>query len=501
METLKKIKSTDASPILKVSYDALYSSLKRLLPAEEMIFAEPKKGVDQIFWVHPEGGWQSFAEADPTLQGMIISQIVKHQSTIQSTLASQPNFKPLMDSLFTIPGEEFYYFKFTEGDGIDVMITGWGYKKPVVKAAGVGAISAPRTKKQRVVASFSSHGQKVPHYAFILHVKYLNNVLNKETDGNGEFLLAEQAVVGAEYMLEDPLTGKTFDLIVEEGKELYDYDITIEVEEKKPAEEQPETKEPEGEHVVEPKEPEVEKVVVPEVPKEPETEEPRPTEPEKPEEKTHEEEPHEEEKTDKPIVPSLRVIGADADAMDKFPVCISYEGQQRNFITDEQGIIQLPPMITGKTMTAEDGISHETRTSYLLEADRLEYTFQVPYKARQANRDILIRTEDVNGQPFSGKIAFCQEGRPTVLSKLDETGQCWLDNNDFLPGEDLIAKMTAAKAISTPVLPDVPFRLKSGEKEYLLSLRKPQRSKTLLEILLAILGFIFFLLAFILLIV
>ena len=71
METLKKVKATDVYQIAKVSYDALFSALKRLLPPEEMIFAESKKGYDQLFWVHPEGGWINYAEADESLQAQI----------------------------------------------------------------------------------------------------------------------------------------------------------------------------------------------------------------------------------------------------------------------------------------------------------------------------------------------------------------------------------------------------------------------------------------------
>lgn len=477
METLKVIKAYDAYQIFKVSYEALYSSLKRLLPSDQMIFAEPKKGVEQVFWVHSSTGWKSYIEADSSLQGLIKGEVLKHQVAIQSILASQPNIAPLLDAIFTIPGDEFYYFRISESEDLEVMITGWGYKKTIVKPVGPGAIPVPKSKTQRVVVSFSSSGQQVPNYSFVLQIKSLTKSLVRVTDEEGLFVLSDQASVGSEYQVYDPLTERSFDLLVEEGKERYDFDVTIETpivqgditENKDVNTEKPESPELKPESVDSP------------VKDDPEI--------------------HANAFTDNATVqiePTLRVIGSELQTMRGFPVIVSYEGQQWSLLTDEDGIIKLPVMTTGKTMSVEDGIMHNTSCTYLLECGQIEYIFQLPFTMHNGNRDILIRTEDENGLPFSGIIAFCQNNRSTVLAPLDESGQCWLDNNDFMSGEELIANTSAAKAISTPNLPNIPFRLKKEEIEYLLTLRQPRKSKNWLEMLSAVLAFIFFMLAYLL---
>jgi len=488
METLKKVKATDVYPIAKVSHDALYSSLRRLLPPEEMIFAETKKGYDQIFWVHPEGGWISYADADASLQTLIEDVVAKHREHARSLLSSQPNLQVLVDTIFTTPGNEFYFFRLSDSGDLQVLLSGWGFRKPVVKPVGPGTVHNTIEKKQRVVVSFSSHGEAVPHYEFLLHIPTMSRTLNKETDDEGLFVLAEQAPIGSQFQLEDPLTEQTFELKVEEGREFYDYDVTIL------------TNEPllEEEPLIEPE------PTIPEVP----TIEPEPKVPE-PEveanlpvaeiiEPADTEQEHQPELT---ISPILHVVGINDRSVPEFPIEIQYEGLTWHFITDKYGRINLPEMKAGHIMQATETIDRATTSSYKLQTDTPEYIFKIPYTNVSGNRDYLIRTEDHNGQPFSGQIVFRQLNKPTLLARLDDQGQCWLDQNNFLQNTDLEADLSSAQAISSPSLPKVTFQLHDDEKEYLLSLRKPEASKTWLEILLACLGFLFLVAAFILLIV
>ena len=510
METLKKVKATDVYQIAKVSYDALFSALKRLLPPEEMIFAESKKGYDQIFWVHPEGGWINYAEADESLQAQIEEAVAQHRERTRALLASQPNLQVLVDTIFTTPGNDFYYFRFSDSGDLQLMLSGWGFRKPVAKSIGHGTVHNTFEKKQRVVISFSSQGKPVPHYEFVLHIPALSRTLSKMTDDEGFFVLSDQAQIGSKYQLEDHLTEQVFDLVVEEGRERYDYDVTIETNEP-----QPEVKEPEPEPiisnpepvplvppVIEPEqepEPEPEPTPEPEPKPEPEPEpEPEPTPEPEPEPEPTPEPENPEPLTDSPIYPILHVIGTDEQSAPDFPIEVQYEGQAWHFVTDQNGRVQLPLMMTGHQMQVTEAIDHATTSSYILQADTLEYIFRIPFSSYTGSCDFLIRTEDHNGQPFSGQIAFHQANTPTLLARLDEKGQCWLDRNSFRLDTDIVADLSSAHAISSPSLPKVTFQLHEAEKEYLLSLRKPASSKTFLEILLALLALVFLFFLFIL---
>lgn len=487
METLKKVKATDVYQIAKVSHDALYSALKRLLPPEEMIFAETKKGYDQIFWVHPEGGWISYAQADASLQALIEDAVTQHRERARTQLSSQPNLQLLVDTLFTTPGKEFYYFRFSESGELQVLLSGWGFRKAMVKHVGPGTVHNSIEKKQRVVISFSSQGKAVPHYEFLLHIPAMSRTLNKATDDDGLFVLAEQALVGSKFQLEDPLTEQVFELEVEEGRERYDYDVTIETNDSHPEEDHLTETEP-----------------VPPVPPitnhEPEVKEPEPEVKEPGIEIANPDTTEQEPQDELPILPVLHVVGTNEQSVTEFPIEIQYEGQTWNFVTDQYGRIKLPEMKVDHIMLATEAIDHATTSSYQLQAETHEYLFHIPFSTVSGNRDYLIRTEDHNGRPFSGQITFRQSGKPTLLARLDELGQCWLDRNNFLPNTNLEADLSLAQAISSPSLPKVTFQLHDDEKEYLLSLRKPAPSKTWLEILLACLGFLFLLVAFILLI-
>ena len=507
METLKKVKATDVYQIAKVSYDALFSALKRLLPPEEMIFAESKKGYDQLFWVHPEGGWINYAEADESLQAQIEEAVAQHRERVRALLSSHPNLQVLVDTIFTTPGNDFYYFRLSDSGELQLMLSGWGFRRPVARSIGHGTVHNTFEKKQRVVISFSSQGKPVPHYEFVLHIPALSRTLNKMTDDEGLFVLTDQAQIGSKYQLEDHLTEQVFDLVVEEGRERYDYDVTIETNEP-----QPEVKEPEPEPIIpepeplipEPEpEPEPEPItpepLIPEPEPEPEPEPIIPTpEPEPEPEPTPEPEPNPEPLTESPILPILHVVGTDEQSAPDFPIEVQYEGQAWQFVTDQDGRVQLPEMKTGHQMQVTEAIDHSTTSSYLLQADTLEYVFRIPFSSYTGSCDFLILTEDHNGQPFSGQIAFHQANAPTLLVRLDEKGQCWLDRNSFLLDTDIVADLSSAHAFSSPSLPKVTFQLHEGEKEYLLSLRKPASSMTLLEIFLALLGLVFLFFLFIL---
>lgn len=502
METLKKVKATDVYQIAKVSYDALFSALKRLLPPEEMIFAESKKGYDQLFWVHPEGGWINYAEADESLQAQIEEAVAQHRERVRALLSSQPNLQVLVDTIFTTPGNDFYYFRLSDSGELQLMLSGWGFRRPVARSIGHGTVHNTFEKKQRVVISFSSQGKPVPHYEFVLHIPALSRTLSKMTDDEGFFVLSDQAQIGSKYQLEDHLTEQVFDLVVEEGRERYDYDVTIETNEP-----QPEVKEPEPEPLIpdpEPLTPEPEpepitpEPLIPEPEPEPEPIIPTPEPEPEPEPEPTPEPENPEPITESPILPILHVVGTDEISAPDFPIEVQYEGQTWHFVTDQDGRVQLPEMKTGHQMQVTEAIDHATTSSYLLQPDTLEYVFRIPFSSYTGSCDFLIRTEDHNGQPFSGQIAFHQANAPTLLVRLDEKGQCWLDRNSFLLDTDIVADLSSAHAFSSPSLPKVTFQLHEGEKEYLLSLRKPASSMTLLEIFLALLGLVFLFFLFIL---
>lgn len=481
METLKKVSSNEIYRVANISYDAMYDMLKKILPPEKMIFAQQKVGYSQIFWVHSESGWQSFETADADMRGLITAEIARQQIEICNLLSVQPSLSKMVDMLFTTPGDEYYFYRTNNQGTIDVLITGWGYKKPLRKIVDDASLHIDNTL-QKAVVQFVIDGKPVPNYNFSIVLGSLSPV-STSTDAEGRYLLAERAKIGCMYHIEDPLNGKTFDIEVKAGKELYICDVTPEI---VPEPALPPTPEPE-------QKPEVDPDPDPELHPEPESHPETVPEPET------EPDPQPEILVENPVWPVILVLDEEEKPVAGYPIEVGYDGRVQQYIANDLGRVALPQMLTMHTMVVTDAIDPKYTSEYQLQKDVQEYIFHVPFTSRDEEKDILIRTEDLQGQPFKGAIAFVQEGRPTIFSRLDDKGQCWLSEKSFATGTDLEANMTAARTQMEGVLPTFTFQLTDSEKEYLLTLKEPTKSQTWLEILLAVLAFLFFLVAFIIL--
>lgn len=429
MEILKTAGANDIYLVLKnVSYEAVYNALLRSLKPEDQIFAQLKKGVNELNWVHSDSGWRNYAQADMATRGLIHEALDQHKVSIRQTLQNVTILAAHIENILTTPSDDYFSYKIQPTGEIDVMISGWGYKKPLRTAVGEVVIETPTEKVQRVQIGFVEKGNLLPLRRFSI-VTPSGNTLDKCTSEDGLLLIGNKIPVGSELRVVDSVSKFEFVMLVKEGQEQYIFDVTI--------------PEPEpGPVISEPEEPEVPVMV-------------------------------------KPV---LQVEGNDGWHPCGFPIEFTYEGSRYNFLTDENGQIQLPELQTGKQMQVNDGIDHDNLQTFDIEKDKDLYIYHVPYSPRNGNMDIKVMTEDENGKPLDGNVCFKQDGRGNVWSKLDSEGVAWLDNNDFETGKDLKAQFVGGSRS----VPDVIFQLDPDEKEYLLSLGKPKGSKWWLELIVAI---------------
>ena len=224
MQILKRVGSTDVYPLIKnVSYSNIFDTLERSMPGYVNLFAEVRKGVNDINWFSPTDGWLSYAEADDVLRDLILSTVSQRVSEFRTAASSQPTLAGFVDDIVAVPGDEFYYYRFDEKGEIQVVITGWGYRKP--QRSSVGAFMGSAVPQvQSVSICFVCDGQRLPDRQFIIQTP--SRPISKSTGADGLYLLGDRITVGRTFSLQDVVTNQDFEIAVTKGQSIYELDLT-----------------------------------------------------------------------------------------------------------------------------------------------------------------------------------------------------------------------------------------------------------------------------------
>ncbi len=147
----------------------------------------------------------------------------------------------------------------------------------------------------------------------------------------------------------------------------------------------------------------------------------------------------------------------------KYPINVDYCDSETEYISDENGIIQLPEMEEGRLMKVIDSLCRENTSEYRLDSNQLEYIFYVNDDDRN---DIQITILDVEGNPFNcNKIHLRQEGQSTeLLLALDENGSTSFSKDTFLKNKELAVTILSDERKFDPIV----FTLEENEDEYTL---------------------------------
>lgn len=489
MEILKKASASDIYLVLQgVAYDAVYNALHRVLKPQDMIFAQIKKGVGVLNWVHPETGWQSYSEADASTRALIMGEIIAKQDMVLKEISSIPTLAKIADSLFMTPGDEYYFYRSTGLGEIEVLITGWGYKKPIRHEVKEIQMEIQEEQVQSVTIGFTADGMELPNNSFTITPPSSGKSQLKKTNENGEFFVGNRMPVGVSYIIADVETGKTFTLKVEKGKSHYIYDLSMpkaanETLEGK-NEEHPRFSLDETPEFLEPKETGKDLGM------------PYPDNDKKDTElMSQEPEPPKEVLTEITIDVILQVEGTDGWHPVRFPIDVTVNGLTARYLTDENGQIALPTLTAHHWVTegyaepavisieVNEALDHSCPAIYDLVPEQKTYLYQIPYSNRETRKDIVIRTEDEYGKPLEGNVCFKQEGHNNVWSMLDE-GVCYLNDDDFA----LEIPISIEFYGGTRSIPATSLKLSKEEHEYLLSLRSPKSTAIWKEVLASLLG-------------
>ena len=563
----RKSSVNEVHKVVQKDLSELFKTLSKKL-GQDNPFAKISIGNGYYLWSDTRCQWNQMVAASDFERSVVQDALIQTKKDIASLIGSNT-----AEQLFTIPDDSYIYYNDDEGE-VKILVTGWGFKKPVRVKGDPDKSDLERNTPVNI--SFSYDGEKQPMYEFGVQIP--TQVKKFKTDKTGQYHFNN--LTQKELLLKDFVTGKDFRLVVEEGREDYDIDVTIytTLHVKATVDANPvigetvsiqycgknyETStDANGSAVIKLPLHDNEQVIAT-------LRDQSQSEAISAGTNTIEfvfETPVEEVKTDievsvmedsKPAIgkfvtisysgnqytgvtnerglftqrvyvvagdtctisvpdyesqskvlqetdvnvfrfekttahpappvepvkfsPYIRIEGNNGFIGNKYPIYVEYNGVTKEYISDENGVVQLPEMEEGKTMKVTDGLNPTNSAEYELKSEQPEYVFHVPYEPKEEDVKIKVMLRDAEGKPIRcDRVRFLQEGTNDVLATLDENGDTYLGADTFKVEKPISVSIQGGAKTYNPFT----FTLDKNENEYLL---QEKNTTSWLNILLQIL--------------
>ena len=211
----KKSSINDVHKVIQKDLVELHKTLSNKL-GDRNPFAKFSIGGGFYLWSDSRCQWTQMISASSLEQSIVRAALLETKKNVAAKLGEKTT-----EALFTIPDDSYIYYS-NEGDEIEILITGWGFKKPV-RVAGKG--DTDKIKKDNPVnISFIYDGQALPNYEFGIQLPKQIKPLKTNTEGVYHF---DNLRVQEKFKLVDFVTGQEFLLTVIEGQSQYNYDVTV----------------------------------------------------------------------------------------------------------------------------------------------------------------------------------------------------------------------------------------------------------------------------------
>ena len=215
---IRKSSHKDIYRVQNREYQALYNAKSKAWGEGQFPFARIDYGPGVFIWRHAETGWLPFSQASALKQEELRDALNALRQECVRRLGEQT-----ATLLLTLPDDSYIYYKDQPDGSVRLMLTGWGFRKPVNTPPPVMPDPIRRQKHNAVTVAFCYDGQPLPNYPFALKLASQKKPL--ATDAQGVFTFDDIAP-GEQAKLIDTRSGKEFVLRVEEGQSHYDFDIT-----------------------------------------------------------------------------------------------------------------------------------------------------------------------------------------------------------------------------------------------------------------------------------
>lgn len=210
----RKSSVNEVHKVVQKDLAELYKTLSKQL-GQDNPFAKISIGNGYYLWSDNRCQWNQMISASDFDQSIIQDALLKTKMDVASIIGNKTT-----ELLFTKPDDSYVYYNDEDGD-VKILITGWGFRKPV-RVIG-GPDDGELRKNTPVTLSFSYDGEKQPLYEFGVQIP--TQIKRFKTDQTGRYHFNN--LTQKELLLKDFVTGKDFQLIVEDGRTEYDYDVTI----------------------------------------------------------------------------------------------------------------------------------------------------------------------------------------------------------------------------------------------------------------------------------
>lgn len=211
----KKSSIKEVHKLVPQDYPELYKKISGIL-GDENPFAKFSIGAGNYIWSDNRCDWHQMIAWSSLKQEAVKEALANVRSQLITKFGEKQ-----AELLLSIPDDGYIYFNDDE-DEIKILITGWGFKKPV--RVGGKPIIEEILDKNPITIAFVYNGSRLPNYQF--GIKLSNKARKLHTDADGLCHMGNLCE-GEKYIVYDILNGnKTYNLEIVSGQSHYDIDLT-----------------------------------------------------------------------------------------------------------------------------------------------------------------------------------------------------------------------------------------------------------------------------------
>lgn len=437
-------------------------------------FARFSIGAGHYVWEDDRYDWHRMIDASEMQQAAVRETLAEVKANVASKVGERT-----ADVLFTTPDDSYIYYC-NDGNGdVRVLITGWGFKKPVRNTGRGGELDLIK-KENPVSVSFLIDGERLPDYAFGLRLAKQVKTLRTDSDGVYHF---RDLKVGEHFTVTDIQTGIDYNLDIEEDKHDYEYDLThyatlrvqatadgapladeavwVEYHGKTFEARTNQAGQVELRMGIHPGEMAVGRMRG------------LYQEAEITEDGALMTFAFDTEQTPM-VAPHILVKRESGELAPEYPINVEYEGEMRSYVTDANGCVALPSMEAGRSMTVKDACHVANTQDYILSSEQDEYIFVVPDETIE-KKELTFIFRDVKGEPIAcDNVKFSQDQHHDLIMPLDEEGKTEIDAQAFQPKTPMRASINGWERSKD--YGSVPFTLDENENVYLIQEDEPKSS-------------------------
>ena len=211
-----KIKATDVNCFVPGDYGQVYQTLQKHLKSPlKDLFAERTEGHEYLQWELPGEGWHNLADNDPLMGPVVRQELQRQQQQIINCFGQN---RQMAQIVMSVPDDSFIYYKADDNGQLQLRLTAWGYRKPVVIGGGMASgVTGVHRPTEQVSVSIVSNGVGVGDKTFLL------NGFTRKTDAQGVYELG-QLPIG--YELDIDVDGLMRHVVITQGQQLIVIDVT-----------------------------------------------------------------------------------------------------------------------------------------------------------------------------------------------------------------------------------------------------------------------------------